>query len=514
MSNIIQQHIQCPSCPSTDAYCLYDDGHGYCFSCQYYCPPNKKNFEEEIFTYEYTPHRGLLRNTLEFYDIKTKIDGNGRPVSVGFKYPNLSFKVRDLSDKQFRWEGPSVPSLFGRDKFSSGSHKYITITEGEYDAASLYQVLGSPVVSIRSSSSAVADLVHERSWLNQFEFIIIAFDGDAAGREATRNVAKLFDYAKVLVVNFDKYKDANEYLQNGEADELKTIWKNAKKYLPETVISSFAEFKRILGDTPVLGQLYPFAGVNDKTYGIRRGESVLITAQEGVGKTEICHAILHKILKETDDAVGAIFLEEPKAHLLRALAGIELKSPTHLPECGHTTADIFTAVQGLCRNDDRLHIYSNFGSDDPDVLIDTIRFMVAARNVVYVCLDHISMVVSGLTLEDERRKLDYLCTRLEMLVKELNFSLIFVSHVNDAGQTRGSRYISKICDIRIDATRDLLNENESIRNTTVLTVSKNRYCGKTGSAGNYLFNQNTRQYTQVLEAANDNEYFLDKLQAA
>ena len=49
------------------------------------------------------------------------------------------------------------------------------------------------------------------------------------------------------------------------------------------------------------------------------------------------------------------------------------------------------------------------------------------------------------------RALDYLSTRLEMMVKELNYALIIVSHVNDFGQTRGSRYISKISDIRIDA---------------------------------------------------------------
>ena len=503
MSDLVDQHIPCPVCPSSNAYCTYKDGHGYCFSCKYLYLPNRNNFEQDMFTYEYIPHRGLTRATLNFFDIKTKVDLDGKPVSVGFKYPNASFKVRDLADKQFRWEGTSAPGLFGRDKFSSGSNKTVTITEGEYDAASLYQVTQTPTVSVRSSSSALADLSHDRSWLNSFETIVLAFDGDAAGRDATRSVAKLFDYNKVVVVNFDKYKDANDYLQNNAADELRTIWKNAKRYLPETVISSFDDFKKILSETPSVGHPYPFPLLNELTYGFRRGESVLLTAQEGVGKTELVHAILHKDLKETNDAVGAIFLEEPKGHLLRAMAGIELRKPTHLPEAGVSEGEIFSAIQTLCRTDDRLHVYSHFGSDDPDVLLDTIRFMVTARNVVLVCLDHISMVVSGLSGEDERKALDYTSTRLEMMVKELNFALIFVSHVNDHGQTRGSRYIGKIADIRIDAKRDVMAEDPTVRNTTVLTVSKNRFCGKTGYAGSYLFDQYTRQYTQV-EAANDN----------
>jgi len=42
-----------------------------------------------------------------------------------------------------------------------------------------------------------------------------------------------------------------------------------------------------------------------------------------------------------------------------------------------------------------------------------------------------------------------------MMVKELDFALIVVSHVNDDGLTRGSRNISKIADIRLDLYRIL-----------------------------------------------------------
>lgn len=500
-SKVTEYRLPCPSCPSSDAYHLYDDGHGYCFSCQYFKPSISK-FEEDMFTYEYIPHRGLTKETLKFYDIKTKVDHEGKPVSVGFVYPNGAFKVRDLGEKSFRWEGNSSPGLYGRDKFTAGSNENVVITEGEYDAASLYQVLRTvPVVSVRSASSALSDVSHDRSWLASFGTIYLAFDADAAGRDALRSVARLFDYNKVKVLNFDRRKDANEYLQADEADELRNVFKNAKRYLPETIISSFSEFKKVLSETPKLGHPYPFPQLNELTYGIRPGESVLLTAQEGVGKTEIMHSILHKTLKETDDAVGAIFLEEPKGHLLRSLAGLELRKPTHLPESGVSEEETLRAVTSLCKTDERLHIYSHFGSDDPDILLDTIRFMVAARGVVYVFLDHISMVVSGLAGEDERRALDYIATRLEMMVKELNFALIFVSHVNDNGQTRGSRYIGKIADIRVNLARDLLNPDEKVRNTLGLTVSKNRFCGKTGHAGEYLFDPYTRQWTGV---SNDN----------
>ncbi len=246
------------------------------------------------------------------------------------------------------------------------------------------------------------------------------------------------------------------------------------------------------------------------TYGMRTGESVLLTAQEGVGKTEVMHSILHQLLRETDENIGAIFLEEPKQRLLQAIAGIHLQKPVHLPDACITASEIYQAVKDTVRVDDRLHLYSHFGSDDPDSILDTVRFLVASRGCRRVLLDHITMVVSGLGGKDERTALDYLSTRLEMMVKELDFSLIFVSHVNDDGLTRGSRNISKIADIRIDLTRDLQSIDPVVRRTIHSTISKNRFCGRTGPAGYLLFDPLTYtlsedlSYGQAQSAANDN----------
>jgi twinkle protein len=244
--------------------------------------------------------------------------------------------------------------------------------------------------------------------------------------------------------------------------------------------------------------------LNYMTYGIRTGESVLITAQEGIGKTEVMHAIEHQLLKETDVPIGAIFLEEPKRRHLQALAGIHLGLPVHLPDSGVDHEQTLKAVQEVVRVDERLHIYSHFGSDDPEVILDTIRFLVSARGCRYILLDHLTMVVSGARGSDERTSLDYLSTRLEMMVKELDFALIVVSHVNDDGLTRGSRNISKIADIRIDLSRDVESPDPVVRRTTHLMISKNRFCGRTGPAGELLFDPVTYTLSEFLEPDNDN----------
>ncbi len=459
-TNIIERHIPCEECGSSDAKCVYDDGHSFCFSCNHYFPGDKSfDLSEDTYTYEYIPVRGINKDTLRQYDVKTKIDKEGKPISIGFRYPNGAYKVRLLDKKDFYSQGEIAKAgLFGKDKFAAGSSKFVTITEGEYDALSLSQVLGPgyPVVSVQSATVAARDCSLERSYLNSFERVYLAFDADAAGREAAHAVARLFDYNKVWQVRFTKHKDANDFLQAGEGDTLRHIWWNSRRYQPESIVSSFDEFEEVLKTKPKEGvKAYPSYELNEMTYGIRTAESVLITAQEGIGKTELMHTIEFNLLKGTTDNVGAIFLEEPKRRHLQAIGGLELERPVHLPDCGVADTEVFSALKTVVNQDDRLHVYSHFGSDDPDVLLDTVRFLTTARNCRYIMLDHISMVVSGLAGEDERKALDYIATRLEMMVKELDFALVVVSHVNDFGQTRGSRYISRIADIRIDMTRDL-----------------------------------------------------------
>lgn len=489
-------HQPCPKCPSSDAYCEYGDGHGYCYSCEYYKPPNEDALE---YTYEYVPHRGLNKRTLEHYDIKSKIDADGKPIADGFYYPSGCCKSRILSSKDFYWLKPEglteVPAdLFGRDKFTAGGNEAIIITEGEYDAATCFQVLGIPAVSVRSASSAASDCALSRSFLGSFQKIYLGFDADGRGRAATAAVARLFDYNKILVLQWDRRKDANEYLLANEADEIRNIYANAKKYIPETVVAvNSSSIRKILAERPSVGVPYPFPTLNEKLFGIRTKESVLITAPSGVGKTEFMHAIEYQLLRETNDRVASIFIEEPKADHFRALASIHLGKPAFVPEHGVSESAVVEAVEDAVVVDDRLFLYSHFGSDDPDVILDTIRLLVTTFSVRYVLLDHISLVVSGLRNErDERRALDYICTRLEMMLKDLDFGLIFVSHINDLGQTRGSRAIEQLADVRIELSRNVKEGSDIVS----FLVSKNRPpMTKAGPAGSYRFDMFKRKYT-------------------
>lgn len=490
-------------CRSSDAFALRADGSGKCFSCN-------KNYrdkeitlqvvnkvEEEIelpgtFTTQYVPWRNITADTFRHFLVQTRVAGDGKPHSLSFPYPAGGIKNRGIDQKQFWSTGPmSTAGLFGQDRFPAASAKAITITEGELDALSVFQMLGSayPAVSVRSAASARGDCQKSYDYLNSFEKIYLCLDNDQAGRKAAQEVASLFDFNKVFEVKLDGYKDANEYLVANKSKEFKNVWWNARRYLPEGIVSSLSDFASILeADEQKPSIPYPFNGLEEKTLGIRTGEFVLVTAPEGIGKTEFIRRIEHHLLRSTDARIAAIHLEETKARQLKGLAGLELKCPAHLPTGNVSNDEINAALAKLVGGaDDRLHIYSHFGSDDPDVLLETIRFLVAVCGCKYVFLDHITMVVTGLGDDDERKTLDYLSTKLATLCHDLDFTLFCISHVNDDGKTRGSRNISKVANLRIDLSRDLVAELEEDRNKTFVVVSKNRYAGKTGPAGVLAF---------------------------
>lgn len=493
-------HKPCPCGKSSDAYTEYSDGHGYCFSCDKYF--GTENVLPEA-TKQIIPFRGLSRKTLEKYNAYTNVIED-KPHSVVFPYGNGRKKVRMLNEKKFFTEGKpenETGYLFGRDRFTSGSAKVVTITEGEIDAMSVYEIMGDfPVVSVSSASSAKKDCIKDQDFLDSFDKIVLCFDNDGPGQEATQSVASLFDFNKVYVVKLDKHKDANAYLTAGDDKAFRSSWWSAKRFLPETVLSSYSQYDDIIDkDVDKKSVPYPFDGLNDMTYGIRTGEVVLFKALEGIGKTEIMRAIEAHLLKTTDDNLGIIHLEESKARCLKGLAGYQIGSPVHLPDSQVSNDETKQAIRDITRRDDRLHIYSHFGSDDPDIILNTIRFLVSACGCKYIFLDHITMVVSGLDSEDERRALDRICTRLAMMVEELDFALLMVSHVNDNGQTRGSRYISKIADLIISLDRNIEAETAIERNTTSLTLNKNRFCSTTGPGPKLVFDRDTYMITEKVE---------------
>lgn len=519
----VKTHIPCPSeCGmSTDAYCIREDGSGYCFG---QCGgrnfnKNQVHEEETDIEYEYKhdlietnleskihPHRGLSENTLSFYGIKTKFL-NDIPLEVGFPYPQFT-KIRNYDKKEYRTVGQAKdPDLFGMDKFDPGSKKSITITAGEYDAPSIYQVTGGQTAAVSLPSGgkvqAVKICAKHRDYINSFKKIYLALDNDQGDQETTRAISQLFDFNKVYLVKFNKYKDANDYLQNHDGVNLFNVWDGAKRYSPDNIISSFGDIKSALDDeSEELVGTWPFSTLNSHTYGIFAGECSLVFAvpdkqgasASGVGKTEFFRACEHHLLKTTKHNIGIIHLEEGRKTTIKAIAGYELGLPAVLPDSGLSKNDIFDGYRKAVSDDDsRVHIFSSFDLQDEDGFLDSIRFLGAGAKCRIIFLDHITWLATGLEQDDTTKKLDRLSQKLKLLAKELNIHIVLISHVNDDGRTRGSRNIENVTATHIRLKRDKDSQDETIRNTVYIDLPKVRLGGQTGPAGYAIMNQSTRR---------------------
>lgn len=504
-------HESCPNCSSSDGFKRYEDG-GYCFSCRYKEFPDTSKVPEEValheinqskHTKEYLPWRGLTKETLQRYGAATLIDPTGARKGVeipfGTKAKSIARFTPDQTGPKYLFEGSPDHELGGSNVFAAGSARAVTLCEGGVDAFSAYQLLGSqyPVYYVRSASTAEKECRKAFDQLNSFERIYICFDNDTAGHNATQAVAKLFDFNKVYNVKLDKHNDVNEFLTSGDGDKFVKIWWNAKRFIPEGFISSFSEIKDLLETrSPEPLATYPWPTIQKATYGIFPAQLILVKAPTKIGKTEFISQIEDHILQTTDHNIGIIHIEDTKDRVVKRFASYEIGRPVHLPDSFAPNEDILNAYIKRTKRDNRVHIYSHFGSKDPSIIVDAIRYLITVAQCRIVFLDHVSMVVSGLQEDDERKVLDALGTNLATMVNDLDAALVCVSHVNDNGRTRGSRIFEQVAHTILSLQRDSKSIDAQERNTTFVTLEGNRIGSVTGPVGGLVFDPSTWRITE------------------
>ena len=545
-SKFVQYHVPCSTCGSSDARSINDDGSSYCFSCTTFFPNetgvNQQQQRGDMQTAEkitdLSYHQGSVSSiadrainseTCKKYGVKVPYNGNNQIAKHIYPYYDetgqmIATKTRYVKDKQFSILGSTSNSgLFGQQLFNGG--KFVTITEGEVDAMSVYQMLGSkyPVVSIKNGvASALKDIKHSYTWLDKFDNIVINFDNDDVGREASQKVAELFQPGKVKIVKLsESYKDANDLLRSKKYEEYVKAWWNAPVHAPDGIIEGSQLLSEVLEPIVKSRIDYGWKGLDELTYGIRSGELVTITAGTGLGKTSVIKELVYHIFKSTESNIGMIMLEESPKITALDIMGTEANLPLRRPDINLSDEDktnYFNKTIGT----GRFYFYNHFGSNSVDNIIARVRYMAKALDCKFIVLDHISMIVSSQEIGDERKALDEIMTKLRTLVQETDVALIIVSHlkrpdgkgheegaVTSLAQLRGSGSIAQLSDMVLGLERDSQSDDIATRNTTCLRVLKNRFVGMTGPATYLYWDKDTGRLNEV-EKPSGNETEEDK----
>ena len=544
-SVIVQQHIHCPDCGSRDALCGYSDGHTYCFSCKKTRNPDgpsrrpgggggnvKKGKDEPLIPLDSLlldslRARGITQETCSKYGY-FKSTLNGQQVHVACYYSDsgemVGQKIR-WKNKDFRSRGAVSDAFFGQHLFPGGGKKLV-ITEGEIDCLTVSQVQGNkyPVVSVPcGAGSAKKTFKAQMEWLESFDEVILMLDMDGPGREGVKAVEGVLSPGKLKVAVLP-LKDPNECLVNCKAEDIiRAVW-NAKPYRPDGIINGADLWDRLnkkVEDDKSVPLPWNIA-LQKMTRGIRPGEIVLVTAGSGIGKTTVVRTIAHFLGVHENIKVGTLMLEESPERTAQGFMSLTLGVPVHLEWANVPKEELKRAFDETLGSGNFV-IYDHFGSIEGDNLINQMRYMAKSEGCKFLVLDHVSIAISGLEGENERRIIDNLMTKLASLAQETGCGIIIISHLrktddkrksHEEGGTvslsdlRGSGALYQLSFTVVALERDQQEEDPRLKNVLRVRLLKCRFTGETGIAGHLYYNKETDR----LEAVENLEEFVEGLE--
>lgn len=532
--------LPCISCDSSDAMTVYEEGSGFCFSCNTYFhadqikeggvseSPSKPRTLAKVYqgtgTPANVPSRGLHEPTLAYYGVGVEHDeSTGEPRHLIFPIyrdgERTGTKMKDMNTKQYVATGSAKnPDLFGSWTVGEGG-KLLIITEGEEDCMAAHQLLKSQgknysVVSLPQGAN-VSAIRKKIEWVESFDAIILNLDNDKIGKQCAHDIGDLITPGKVQIMTLPgDVKDANDFLlgKNDGKAYLKALW-NAPVYRPDGVVSLADTWDLMYATEQQTSIPYPWDGLNRKLYGIRDREIVTLTAGTGSGKSAVMRELEHWLFTHTKDNIGILALEESVARTAWGIVAVEASLPLAIREerAGVAQEDVrmwFDATIGT----GRIFTLDHFGSTSEANLLSRIRYMIKGLECKWIILDHLSIVVSAQhDMGDERKAIDSIMTKLRQIVEETGVGLFLVCHLRridgnkgheqgievGLSHLRGSQAIAQLSDAVISLERDQQAPDDLLSNLMKVRVLKNRYAGLTGLATHLAYDRDTGRLTEI-----------------
>jgi twinkle protein len=534
-------------CGSSDGLQVFqrEDGtvNGYCFSCGTYVPDpygdnpvpeftpiTDEERQEKVKAYaKYPvhdlPERKLKRSALMYYGCRMEVsqEDGVTPTAVLFPYGKdgtlHGWKVRPTATKDMWCVGTvKNASLFGWSRAITSGERTLYITEGEYDAVALYQVLkdsnagtqyadqNPAVISLRSgATSAKRDLNELKSEINsRFDNVVLCFDMDEPGQQAAEDVCRSNPGWKVAVL---PCKDANDCLMQGASKALKAaVVFRAEKPKNSRVLraSSLHDAAR---KPAQWGLSTPYPKLTEMSRGFRDGETWYWGAGVKMGKSELVNDLAAHMIKAHGRKVLACKPEEAPGKSYKMLAGKMTGNIFHDPKVDFNFEAYDKA--GAMIGDDAffLDIYQFLGWD---ALQEDIIYMVESEGVKDVIIDPITCFTNGMDPSTINTFLQGLAAEAAALAKDLDILMHLFCHLNTpngtpherggevfSNQFAGSRGMMRSCNymIGVEGNKDPeLSEDE--RNIRTLKMLEDREFGMVGTV-DLFWNRKTGMFSEI-----------------
>ena len=556
---IIKLRLPCNTCGSSDAVAMYEAGDTFCFKCRTtggnkgdytgYTGDNQLTDVTKVdLSYYYQgqykdiTERRIPADVCKKYGVRTNDSGHhmfpgynseGELIAVKTCIPQKGLSPKqteaagkpldpNFKAKTFSITGPwGEGVLFGANSFPK-TGKSMTITEGEYDAMAAYRMTGSkyPHTSILNGcSSARTDMENNFDALSSFESIVFNFDNDKPGKEATDKVAPMFP-GKSKILQLTEAKDACDYLKMNKSSKYVDEFFRAKTYTLGGIVNGRDTLEAYRKKRDVSSIAFPdeWTELNAKTYGVRLGEIVLVTAGTGSGKTQWLRELKYWWLTQTTEKIMDISLEEDTGDSAGGMMALHANKRIMLPDV-HISESEEDRIHRELFSSGRMLFLDHEGSFEDDSLLDKINYAATVEKCTLIFLDHITIAVSDGIAGQENMTMDKFMNRLLKIAKRLNVCIVVVSHLRKTGgggksfeegripsedDLKGSGSLKQIAMTTIALSRNKYANCDKERNTTAFHVLKCRFTGRTGPCDHTFFDDSTGRMTAV-----DPETFFD-----
>jgi KaiC/GvpD/RAD55 family RecA-like ATPase len=563
MANFIK-HTSCEKCGSSDGKAVYEGGSSHCFVCEFTIPSvefkdqstkkpqrTRTNTTKEEMNTEIKPStkpaitfeenakiksetgvygknfRGLKDSTTKPFGVRYAYDAETEEVIEQY-YPTtqegviVGYKIREVPKNFFsKYRTGAECELFMQFKFNRGG-KYVMITEGELDALSAYQMFAeynkskgsdfeTAVVSPTTGANSYKQIAAQYKFLDTFDQIIVAYDNDKAGKDATEKLLTVLPKGKVKIMHM-RLKDANKYLEDGEEKAFLSDFYNAKTHVPVGVVGSgdISQSMRQEFMTPKI-PLPPFMHkLQDMMAGgIPLGRIVNLASASGTGKSTIVDEIVYYMLFNSPHKVGIVTLESTTGQygnkLLSRHIGLKLELKTNEEALEILDSDkVKKKEKELFWTESDDHRFYLIDDRDGGVenVKDAIENLIISCDCKVIILDPVHDVIGTLPNEEQESFYGW----QKGMVKSHNCTFLNVMHTRktSSGQKAGSAgadlheediqgsssaYKSAACNLMFGRNKEA--EDSLERNTTTMKATKIRWTGKTGVAGKYYYDNET-----------------------
>ena len=390
-------------------------------------------------------------------------------MGAGRKQLNI---VEGEGDVTAAWQAgfEMVKAMAGSDKVSKGVKEWaLSVLKGIEQIQNGEEVAGIPTLPYVGlncgTANAVDTFANNEKFVRGYEKIVLAFDNDEAtalerekkvkkGKEATDDVAAFLLSDNIFVAKYpnerndpDGFKDVRDMYDAGKIRDIYNMFSRAEdRYVPDKLISlsniTIENLRKKKKDgVPLPG----FPGLYGLTRGPRTGELWTLTGPSGGGKSTISRKIEYAIVDylrnmeiprldgwTDNEKVAIIRLEEDEEESVNSLyaeeLGVDAKAFVADPE-HFLTEEQHMEIHNRWIAEDKIKIFDHFGSIPTDQLIQKLKQMVFLDGCKWIILDHLSMVISGLKSDNERRDLDNIMTELAAFCKQYDVFILSISHM-------------------------------------------------------------------------------------